>query len=156
MWRILWTKVQKVKQRELMFCIKLPNKDIVIYWFRQAISPISLPYSVWDGPKVEKHNIWILREVPTTRDISWGTECSVVINWRERKHWSVLENANSHPMQNLIWFKVYHLCLEREDKETWVPAFTVKTSYTLAFITIFFGLLQCARHCESNELESQI
>lgn len=71
---------------------------------------LPLPSNSWGGigPKVEKHRVWILREVPMTRDgqnnLSLGTECSLLINWRD---------ASSHPMRNSIWLHTYHACLER-------------------------------------------
>lgn len=94
-----------------------------------------------------------------TRDgknnISLGTECSLLINWRDKSE-DILENANSYPVQNLNWFNVYHPCLERRRKRDLGSGLCCQYLIRSFFYSLFIGLLRCARHCESNELESDL
>lgn len=87
-------------------------------------------------------------------ELSLGAECSVLINWRDNSG-NILEKASSRPMQNLIWFNVYCPCLERRQRDL---GSRLRHKYLIHsfFYSLFIGLLRCATHCESNELEAQV
>lgn len=159
MWRFLGTKVWEVKQRE-------PDVLYQTAWERQQSSdfiiwhfPTPFHDSGWGVPKVDKRSVWISQEVPVTGDgqnnFSLGTECSILINWREYSK-GILENANLHPTQNSICLHVYHDCLEKGWWRDLGSSLCYKYLIHSLLYSLFVGLRWCARCCENSELESEI
>lgn len=131
-----------------MFCIKLPGKDLVIYWFHYLRFSHFLPTLGVGCSQVLKYRVWILREVPKTRggqnNLSLGTECSL-INCRD---------ASSHPMRNSIWLHTYHACLERRWRRHLGSSLCCKNlSHTLLY-SLFVGLWWRVRYCGHNVRKS--